>query len=259
MNLQKTPIAFAFALLGAAPFTAQAAPTVSFKTPVAGATLSQPISQSSACEVTGSNIRRVVFSVVSSTGTTTALNTETSAPWNCNIDPRKFSSGQYTLRAVAYDATSGGASATATRSVTLQNGTTSGGTTGGGTPTGGTTTNPLPVVTITAPANNSTLPSGSIGCVASATDADGIQQVQWLLNGTLISTELGSPYNDCKLNTTSLANGTHTLKAVATDKKGAKGEAQITFTKGTTSGGGTPTGGGTTTNPAPVVTIIAPA
>ena len=250
MNLQKTPIALAFALIGAAPLVAQAAPTVSFKTPAAGAILSQPINQSSACEVTGTNIKRVVFSIVSSTGSTTALNTEGSAPWNCNIDPRNFPSGQYTLRAVAYDATSGGASATATRSVTLQNGTTS----GGGTTTGGTTTttNPVPVVTITAPANNSTLPSGAIGCVATATDADGIQQLQWLLNGTLISTELSTPYNDCKLNTTSLPNGTHTLKAVATDKKGAKGEAQITFTKGTT------TTGGTTTNTPPTVSVTSP-
>src|SRR5918992_4370847 len=135
MNLQKTPIALAFALIGAAPFVAQAAPTVSFKKPDAGAIISQPISQSSACEVTGTNIKRVVFSVVSSTGSTTALNTEGSAPWNCNIDPRNFPSGQYTLRAVAYDATSGGASASATRSVTLQNGTTTGGTTSGGTTT----------------------------------------------------------------------------------------------------------------------------
>src|SRR5918999_5662760 len=125
MKLQKNPIAIAaFTLFAAASFVAQAAPTVSFKTPAVGAILSQPISQSSACEVTGTNIKRVVFSIVSSTGSTTSLNTEGSAPWNCNIDPRNFPSGQYTLRAVAYDATSGGASASATRSVTLQNGTT---------------------------------------------------------------------------------------------------------------------------------------
>src|SRR5262245_4169484 len=106
MKFQKTPIAVAFALISAAPFAAHAAPSVSFKAPAAGATLSNVnFNQTSACEVTGSNIKRVVFSIVNSSGQATALNTEGSAPWTCNLNSKNFADGAYTLRAVAYDAT----------------------------------------------------------------------------------------------------------------------------------------------------------
>src|ERR1700752_2476239 len=111
MKFQKTQIAVACALISAAPFAAHAAPSVSFKTPLAGATLSNAnISQTSAGEVTGTNIKRVVFSIVNSSGQATALNTEGSAPWQCNVNSKNFADSDYTLRAVAYDATSGGAS-----------------------------------------------------------------------------------------------------------------------------------------------------
>ena len=68
----------------------------------------------------GSDIRRVVFSPFLS-GATTALNTETSAPWQCNLNSRNFADGNYTLRAVAYD--SSNRSATATRAITIKNNT----------------------------------------------------------------------------------------------------------------------------------------
>jgi hypothetical protein len=244
MNLQKTPIAIAaFALFAAAPFAAQAAPTVSFRAPAAGATISQPIDQSSACEVTGQRIRRVVFSIrPSSGGTWTTLNTEQDAPWQCNIDPARFASGQYTLRAVAYDRDSGGTSRTATRTINIQNGTTTGGDTGGG------TANTPPTVSITAPASGATL-SGTLNYAANATDSNGITQVQFFLDGatTALRTDTSSPYNG-SINTTTLANGTHTLRAVATDSLGASTGTEVSFNVSNT-----------TSNTPPAVSITAPA
>jgi hypothetical protein len=93
---------------------AGAGPTgVTFKAPLVNATLSGSFSNSSACEVTGTGISRVVFFMDN-----TQLNTETSAPWNCSVDTRRFADGAHTLRAVAYNAA--GASTTVTRPVTVR-------------------------------------------------------------------------------------------------------------------------------------------
>src|SRR5688572_28218312 len=194
MKFQKTPFALAALALASA---AQAAPTnVTFKQPTASEVISGNIYQNANCEVTGTNIRRVVFSVVSSSGSVTALNTETGGPWNCNIDTRRFTDGNYTLRAVAYDAAN--TSTTATRAVTIRNSTTS-------TPPP-TTSNPLPVVTFTKPASGANLPTGAVSCAVNATDADGIAKLEWYLDGVLKNTELSSPYDTCNF---SLTAGTH--------------------------------------------------
>ena len=87
---------------------------VTFTAPAAGATISGSFSASSACQVSGTGIVRVVFFMDN-----TQLNTENSAPWQCTLDTRNFANGTHTLRAVAYD--SAGASTTVTRSVNVQN------------------------------------------------------------------------------------------------------------------------------------------
>jgi hypothetical protein len=221
MKFQKTPFALAALALVS---TAQAAPSnVTFKQPTASEVISGNIYQNANCEVTGTNIRRVVFSVVSSSGSVTALNTETGGPWNCNIDTRRFSDGNYTLRAVAYDAAN--TSTTATRAVTIRNNTTTPTTPP---PSGGTS---LPVVTFTKPLNGANVPTGAVSCAVNATDADGIQNVVWYLDGVAKRTETSSPYNDCQL---TLTAGTHEIKAVATDRRGNKGESKITVTAGST-------------------------
>ena len=70
------------ALLVAAafPFASQAALTVSFKAPAAGATIAGTL-QGSACEATGTEIKRVRFYVDS-----TELNTDNNAPYTCVLD-----------------------------------------------------------------------------------------------------------------------------------------------------------------------------
>ena len=175
MKFQKTPFALAALALAS---VAQAAPTnVTFKQPTQNEVISGNIQQNANCEVTGTNIRRVVFSIVSSSGSVRALNTETGAPWNCNIDTRTLADGNYTLRAVAYDAAN--TSTTATRAVTIRNSTTP--TTP---PSGGT--NPLPVVTFTKPVSGANLPTGAVSCAVNATDADGIARASsGILDGVL--------------------------------------------------------------------------
>jgi hypothetical protein len=217
MSHERTLVALAAATVCAlAPCALQAVSsiTAAFTAPAAGQTLSGNIYQSKACEVIGSNIRRVSFSLVSSSGVVTALNNEFYAPWNCNLDTRKFSDGAYTLRAVAYDAAN--ASLTLQRNVIISN----------GTPPPPPPANPPPVVSIVQPANGASVPSGAISCMVNATDADGIRQVDWYVDGGLVHTDLQAPYDTC--NISNLAAGAHTIRAVATDTRGATAAAQVT-------------------------------
>jgi hypothetical protein len=113
MHFKKTPIALAAIFISAAPLAAQAAPTVSFKQPTSGKTLSGKIS-GSACEVTGSNIAKTRFWLGN-----TWLTTDQSSPWTCELDTTKFKDGSYTLRSTAYDKS--GASKSTQISVTIKN------------------------------------------------------------------------------------------------------------------------------------------
>ena len=112
---------------------------------------------------------------------------------------------------------------------------------GGGTPGDMT----APSVTISAPASGSTV-SGTVTVTATATDNVGVAAVQLKLNGANVgSADTGAPYSFA-WNTTSVANGTHTLTAVATDAAGnTKTSAPVTVTVSNTGSG---TGTGTSQN-----------
>jgi len=225
MKFQRAPIALAaFAV-----FTAHAAPTVSFKKPTSGATLSGSITQNANCEVTGSNIDRVKFFLDS-----TALNTEENGPWQCDIDTTKFTNGSHKLRAAAYD--TAGASKTAEITINISNG----------------STNTPPAVSITSPGSGQTVSGPTVSCAANASDSNGVQKVDFFLDSatTPFSTDTASPYA-CSFDNTTLANGSHTLKAVATDTLGATKITQVSFTVANGTGGGG--------NPAPVVSFKTPA
>ncbi|HYE86462.1 MAG TPA: Ig-like domain-containing protein, partial [Vicinamibacterales bacterium] len=86
----------ALAIAAAFPLAAQAALTVSFKAPVSGATVSGTL-QGAACEATGTEIRRVRFSVDG-----TALNEDSKSPWSCVLDTTTLANGQHTLMATAF-------------------------------------------------------------------------------------------------------------------------------------------------------------
>ncbi len=90
---------------------------------------------------------------------------------------------------------------------------------------GGTTPNPnptppptdttAPTVSITAPAASATL-NGIVNVTATASDNVGVQKVEFYVDGALKATDTSSPYN-FSLDTTTLANSGHTLKAIAYD------------------------------------------
>ncbi len=76
-----------------------------------------------------------------------------------------------------------------------------------------------PAVTITAPASGATV-SGTTALTATATDAVGVAGVQFLLDGAPVGAEdTTSPYS-VSWNTTTAANGPHTLTARARDGAG---------------------------------------
>ncbi|MFO1152046.1 MAG: DUF4082 domain-containing protein [Rhodospirillales bacterium] len=87
---------------------------------------------------------------------------------------------------------------------------------------GGTTPPPSditpPSVSLTAPASGATV-SGSVTVSANASDNIGVASVDFRVDGTVISTDTTSPYS-ATWNTTSVANGPHTLTAVARDAAG---------------------------------------
>jgi hypothetical protein len=218
-SMKKHPLALAaLALCASAPFAVHAAPTVSFIAPSSGATISEPINQSRACEVSGSRIDRVTFSIRrAGSSTWTTLNTEGDAPFQCNLDPSRFASGDYTLRAVARD--SSGASASATRGIRIASG---GGDTGGD-------DDPVSGVSFKAPAGGQTL-SGNLyqssACEA-VTSGISVARVRFYLDGTALNADSGRPYQ-CNLDTRKFSNGSHTLKAVALNSSGrTTGSTQI--------------------------------
>ena len=79
--------------------------------------------------------------------------------------------------------------------------------------------NTPPTVTLTAPLNGATV-SGTTNLTATASDQSGIGGVQFLLDGNPVGAEdTSAPYN-LAWNSTTVANGTHTLAARARDSAG---------------------------------------
>src|SRR6266702_4425418 len=118
---------------------------------------------------------------------------DTSAPYSVSWDTTAASNGSHTLTAVARDLL--GVQYTSNSvTVTVFNDTTP------------------PTVSITAPANGATV-SGTISVSADASDDVGVAGVQFLLDGAALGAEdTAAPYS-VALDTTKVANGSHTLAA----------------------------------------------
>jgi chitodextrinase len=82
-------------------------------------------------------------------------------------------------------------------------------------PTSDTT---APTVAMAAPAGGTTV-SGTVTLRANASDNVGVAGVQFLLNGTNLGTQVGSPYT-ATWNSTTVPNGSYNLAAVARDAAG---------------------------------------
>ena len=104
----------------------------------------------------------------------------------------------------------------------------------------------MPTVSITAPANNTTVtPGSSVTVTATASDSNGsISSVQFLLDGTSVGTDTSSPYS---ATIASLAAGSHVITARATDNSGNTATATVNITASSN------------TNTPPTVSITSPA
>ncbi len=173
-------------------------PVVTITQPANGATVGGSVTvAASASDDTG--VARVEFWLDGS-----LLATDATAPYSFSWDTTSVADGGHTLEARAYDAAGNSASSGAT-AVQVDNGTGTGDTT-------------PPVVTITQPANGATV-GGTVTVAASASDDTGVARVELWVDAALLATDTSSPYS-VAWNTTSIADGSHSLEARAYDAAG---------------------------------------
>jgi hypothetical protein len=172
------------------------APTVSILAPANGATVSGVIAVT-ASAADNAGIAGVQFLL---NGANLGAE-DTTSPFSVNWSTTTVSNGSHTLTAVARD-TSGNTTTSAAVVVTVQN----------------SDTTP-PTVSMTAPAGGATV-SGTVTLSATASDNIGVVGVQFRLDGVDVGAEdTNAPYNR-NWDTTTVANGSHTLTAVARDAAG---------------------------------------
>lgn len=85
-----------------------------------------------------------------------------------------------------------------------------------------------PALTLTNPVDGSTI-SQSITLAATASDASGVKQVQFYIDGALVSTDSSAPYS-YSWSVLKVEDGQHVIKAVATDQAGRVAEKTATIT-----------------------------
>lgn len=177
----------------AVPITVNALPSVSMTSPSGGAVFAAPGSMT--LTATASDTDGTISKVEFFHGGTNLIATVTTSPYTYNWTG--VAAGGYSLTAVATD----NQNATSTSS-----------------PVAVTVTNP-PSVALTSPTNGANFsPPASITLTATASDADGIQKVEFFHGGTnLIATVTSSPYT---YNWTNVGAGSYSLTAKATDNLG---------------------------------------
>ena len=160
---------------------------------------------------------------------------ELQAPYEFPWDTTAVSNGSHTLTAHARD-DAGNVTISPPVTGNVANGTAAGDTTG-------------PNVVVTAPAAGATVSGSTRGAANAADSGSGVAQVRFFLDGTsVIKDEFEFPY-EFDWPSTSVADGTHRIHAVARDNAGnITSSAAVTFTvaNGTGGGGTTPPPGGTT-------------
>ena len=188
-----------------------------------GATLSGSLTWTAS--PTGATVSQVDFLIDG-----TVKWTEKLSPYYFNgdgkqLDTTTLSNGGHTLSVNAYS--TGGQKASASSSVTISNSTAP-----------SPSPPPPPALTITTNVANGATLSGSVTWTASPSGGT-ISKVDFLVDGSVKSTDSTSPYqyngDGGKLDTTALANGTHTLaaKATATDSRTATASSSVTVSNTT--------------------------
>jgi len=174
-------------------------PTVSINAPASGATISGTVSVS-ANAADNIGVAGVQFRL---DGANVGVEL-TAAPYAISWDTTGVANGAHTLTAIARDA-AGNATTSTGVAVTASN-----------VPPPDTTP---PTVAITAPLSGATV-SGPVPVSANAVDNVGVAGVQFKLDGANLGAEVTSAPYDLNWSTTSVANGTHALTAVARDAAG---------------------------------------
>lgn len=145
----------------------------------------------------------------------TAISTDATAPYSISWDTTTVANGSHAVTAVATDA-SGNTKTSGAVTVTVDN----------AAPPPDTTP---PTVAITSPTAGSAI-SCTVTLLASASDNVGIQSVQFKMDGAVIASDTTSPYST-SWGTTAVANGPHSLTAVASDTSGnATTSSSVTVT-----------------------------
>jgi poly(hydroxyalkanoate) depolymerase family esterase len=85
-----------------------------------------------------------------------------------------------------------------------------------------------PTVSLTAPTQGQTV-MGMVAVTATATDDVGVASVELVVDGETLESFQAGPFT-AMWNTSVLANGAHTVRAVATDAAGNEGVAEVTVT-----------------------------
>ncbi|MHB9036585.1 MAG: TIGR03790 family protein [Armatimonadota bacterium] len=160
-----------------------------------GETKSGTFSVSTSC---AASVSRVDFWFAQGSSTGTLIVSDTSSPFSCSVDSTTFANGNYTIRALAYTAGGSQAVNTAVRTVVINN---------------------TPLLTFTIPTTDGQTLSG-LACIqvtAGATDP-AIDHVDLWPYGNagyaILSSDATSPFN-WSLDTTTLTNGSYTLRAAA--------------------------------------------
>jgi len=123
--------------------------------------------------------------------------TDTTSPYNYSWDTKTIGDGSHTILAKAYDNASPVNVGQASATVTVDN--------------------TAPSVSVTAPTNGATVSGVAVTVSANASDTAGIQKVEFYRDTTtLIGTDTTSPYST-SWDSTTVANGSHTLSAKAYD------------------------------------------
>ena len=123
----------------------------------------------------------------------------TAPPFSASWNTRTIANGSHTLSAVARDA-AGNTAPAVTVTVNVNNDT------------------QAPTVSISSPAAGTV--SGTVTFAAAASDNVGVAGVQLKLNGANFGAEITAPPFSASWNTRTVANGSHTLSAVARDAAG---------------------------------------
>ncbi len=195
---------FATQLIIGPPPTDTTPPTVSIASPTGGNVSGTVTISANASDNVG--VSRVDFYVNGS-----LKGSDNAAPYQYSWNTTSLANGAATLRAVAFDA-AGNSTQSSLVSVTVANAVT---------PPPDTTP---PSVSIASPTGGSV--SGTVVISANASDNVGVTHVDLLVNGVAAGSDNSAPYQ-FSWNTTSLANGAATLRAVAFDAAGNSTQSSL--------------------------------